>query len=129
MALLHRHHHQINRDMKVNLVYLIIGLAISAFIAFGFYSFYQGNNKNLLVFGSMIFLSISLIPTIAIEINNRTRITALIRTVSGIMFFVGLLTNLIFSFTAFKLEWYIIILGLILMIYCLIFYSLIKSKQ
>jgi hypothetical protein len=115
--------------MKVNIVYLIIGLAISALIAFGFYSFYEGSNKNILVFGSMIFLSISLIPTIAIEINNRTRITALIRTVSGIMFFVGLLTNLIFSFTAFKQEWYIIILGLILMIYCMIIYSLIRSKQ
>jgi hypothetical protein len=115
--------------MKVNIVYLIIGLAISALIAFGFYSFYEGNNKNLLVFGCMIFLSISLIFTVSIEIKNRTRITALIRTVSGIMFFVGLLTNLIFSFTTFKPEWYIIILGLILMIYSLIFYSLIKSKQ
>jgi len=115
--------------MKVNSVYLIIALAISALISFGFYSFYEGVNKTILVAGNMIFLSLTIIPSLAIEIKDRARTTTLIKIVSGIMFFCGLLANLFFSFTAIRKDWYIIIIGLILMIYCLIVYSLLRSKQ
>jgi hypothetical protein len=115
--------------MKVNLVYVIIGLAISALIAFGFYSFHEGSNKMLLVIGSMIFMSITLTLSFAVKINERPRSTVLIRTVSGIMFFVGLVANISFSLIKFEKDWYIIIIGLILLIYCLILYTLVRSKQ
>lgn len=115
--------------MKVNIVYVLIALALSALIAFGFYSFYEGENQSLLVIGSMVFMCLTLIMSLAVEIKNRTRITALLKTVSGIMFFVGLIINIVFSFINFSKDWYIIIIGLILMIYCLIVYSLLKSKQ
>ena len=115
--------------MKVNLVYLIIGLVISALIAFGFYSFYDGNNKMLLVIGSMIFLSVTLTLSFAVKIKERPRSTTLIRTVSGIMFFIGLIANIVFSLVVFNKDWYIILIGLILMIYSLILYTLVKSKQ
>jgi hypothetical protein len=115
--------------MKINFIYFLIALAISGLIAFGFYSFYEGDNKILLVTSSLIFLSLTLMLSLAVTIKDRTRVTVLVRTVSGIMFFVGLITNLIFSFFEFNKDWYIIIIGLILIIYSLVVYSLLKSKQ
>jgi hypothetical protein len=106
--------------MKANFVYVVIALAISALITYGFYSFYEGDNKILLTAGSMIFLSVTLLFSFALKFKERARTTVLVRTVSGIMSGVVLITNR---------DVYIIICGLLLLIYSLILYSIVRAKQ
>jgi len=42
--------------MKINLVQTIIGIAVSALIAYGLYHFHDGENQMLLSIGSFVFL-------------------------------------------------------------------------
>lgn len=114
--------------MKIDFVKTIIAIAVSSLIAYGFYEFSTNSNKDLLIIGSLIFLIITLTFTIGISFNL-PRTTALIRTVSVIFFVVAFLSNLIFSFVNFKDATYIIVNGILFLIYGLTTYSISKAKQ
>lgn len=114
--------------MKFNLVKSIISIATSGLIAYSFYSFHSGENRNILVIGSFISLSITLIFSIAISFNL-LRTTTLIRTVSILFFLIVLISNLIFHFVNFQQEAYIIVNGILFLTYIFITYSLFKVKQ
>ena len=114
--------------MKLNIVLAIIALCISILIAYGFYSFGNDNNKLLLSTGSFIALAVTLIVSISVDFDlPRTNIN--IKIVSGIFFLILLISNLIFSFCSFTTPTYIVVNGILLLIYLLITYSIHKSKQ
>lgn len=114
--------------MKIDFVKTIIAIAVSSLIAYGFYTFNASSNESLLAVGSLIFSITTL--TLAIGINfDLPRTTTLIRTVSVIFFVVSILSNLFFSFVVFKTGLYIIINGILFLIYGLTAYSIGKAKQ
>ncbi|MFD1628660.1 hypothetical protein [Pseudopedobacter beijingensis] len=114
--------------MKVNFVKSIIALAVSGLIAYGFYSFHSTESKGVLVIGSFLFLAITLLFSIGISFNL-SRTVALVRTVSIIFFFISLVSNLVFIYINFNMPLYIIINGILFLIYVLVAYSISQSKQ
>jgi hypothetical protein len=114
--------------MKINFVQTIISIAVSSLIAYGLYSFHYGENKILLSAGSFAFLASALVMTIGASFEL-PRTTTNIRVVSGIFFAIALISNLIFSFINFSVPSYIIINGILLLVFILIAYSINKAKQ
>ena len=114
--------------MKIDFIKTFIVLAVSALIAYGFYSFNHSENSHLLVFTSFVelFLSSFLILGLRFELN---RTTANVRTVASIFFVAFLIVNIIFSFLTFSEQLYVILNGLIFLLGMLIVYSIIKAKQ
>lgn len=114
--------------MKINFVQTIIALAVSSLIAYGLYSFQGTENKILLSLGSFVFLA----PTLTLTIGTSfelPRATTNVRVVSGIFFVIALLTNLIFSFINFSIPSYVIINGILFLVFILIAYSINKAKH
>lgn len=114
--------------MKINFVQTIIAIAVSALIAYGLYSFHNGENKILLSAGSFVFLSVSLILSIGVNFEQ-SRTSTNIRVLSGIFFAIALISNLIFNFLSFSEATYIITNGILFLIYILIVYSINSAKQ
>lgn len=114
--------------MKLDFIKTIIAVAVSGLIAYGFFAFNTSANKDLLTLGSLIFLIITLIMTVGVSFKL-PRTTSLIRTVSAIFFTIALISNVIFSFINFKEATYIIVNGILFLIYGLTAYSIGKAKQ
>ena len=114
--------------MKVNFVQTIIAIAVSLLIAYGLYSFHDSENKILLSSGSFVFLMVTLIFAIGTSFEL-PRTTTNVRVVSGIFFAIALISNLIFTFINFSIPSYVIINGILLLVFILIAYSLNKAKQ
>lgn len=114
--------------MKLDFIKTSIAVAVSALIAYGFYAFNTNANKNLVTVGSFIFLATTLILTIGIRFTL-PRTATMARSLSWIFFLTALASNLIFSFAIFKDELYIIINGILLLIYVLIYYWIGQAKQ
>ena len=114
--------------MKLNFVQSIIAIAVSLLIAYGFFSFHESENKILLSISSFVFLVVTLIVTISASFES-PRTTTNLKTISGIFFVVAFISNLVFTFISFSVPSYLIINGLLLLIYILITYSINKAKQ
>ena len=114
--------------MKLNVVQTIIAIAVSLLIAYGLYSFHDSENRLLLSLGSFVFLATTLVTTIGVNFEQ-SRTTTNIRVVSGIFFTIAFVSNLIFSISKFSPPSYVIINGILLLIFVLIAYSINKAKQ
>lgn len=114
--------------MKLNFIKSIISIAVSGLIAYGFYSFHASNNKLLLSAGSFLFLSLTLLFTLAVSFEQ-SRTTTMTRTTSAIFFVIALASNLTFSFFNFSTPIYVIVNGIALLTYFLITYSISRAKQ
>ena len=114
--------------MKLNFFKTIIALAISLLIAYGFYSFNNGENKLILSIGSFVLHAIALINTIGVNYDQSSTTTN-VRVVSGIYFFITFFCSLFFLFISFSTPTYVIINGIILLIYTLIFYGINQANQ
>ena len=114
--------------MKINFVQTIIAIALSLLISYGLYSFHNSENKMLLSAGSFLFLALTLIITIGASFEL-PRTTTNVKVVSGIFFGVALISNLIFTFIKFSVPSYVIINGILLLVFILIAYSINRAKQ
>ena len=114
--------------MKINFVTTIIATAISLLISYGFYGFFEGDNKMIISVGTFVFLTITSVATIGVNFEKE-RSTTNIRVVSSIFFAIALISGLFYSFCNFSTAAFIIPNGLLLMIFILIVYSINKTKQ
>ena len=114
--------------MRINIVPTVISIALSLLISFSFYSYYEGDNRFLLTWGSFILLAATLIMAIGVRFEL-PRTTVNVRMTSGIFFTIALASNIIFSFQDFSTPSYIIINGILFLIFILISYSINKAKQ
>jgi len=114
--------------MKINFVQTIISVAVSLLIAYGLYSFHDSENKILLSVGSFIFFATTLTLTMGTNFTL-PRTTANIRVVSGIFFVIALVSNLIFTFINFFVPSYIIVNGILLLVFISVVYSIYRAKQ
>lgn len=114
--------------MRINLIKLIIAVFISILICYGFYSFAHSEDIMLLTIGSFITLSGTMTVTIGIGFGDR-RNGINIRLVSGIFFVSFLISGVIFSCFEFSNPLYVIVTGLLLLIYILITYSIYKVRE
>ncbi len=115
--------------MKPNIVLIIISVLIAALIGYGFYAANSGEtNVLLLTFGSGICLALALTGALGIKFE-RAEAKVTIAVTSGIFFIVFLISNLIFAFTKVVPAPYIIVNGILLLMYILICYGLSKANK
>lgn len=114
--------------MKLNFVRTIIATALSFLISYGFYNFHDSENKILLSVGSFVLLLIALVMTLGASFEL-PRTTKNIRFASFIFFTIGLISNLIFAFLCFLVPIYIVINGILLLVFILILHSISKANQ
>jgi len=113
--------------MRVNFVMLLIALAIAALAAFGFYSGNKGEDTQLLItIGSGVMLFITFAGIIAVGFGSGG--TGNIKVVSVLFFIASVVSNLIFNFFM-AMEPYVIVNGIIMLIYILISYSVVRALK
>lgn len=114
--------------MKINFVQTIVAIAVSLLIAYGLYSFHNSENKILLSAGSFVFLATTLAMFIGASFELQ-RTTTNIRVVSGIFFAIAMIGNLIFTFVNFSVPSYVIINGILILVFILIVSLISQAKQ
>jgi hypothetical protein len=113
--------------MKINPVMLIVSLAASGLIAFGFYTANQGEaHLWLITIGSAFLCFITLSGILAVGFDIRGG-TANYKIVSALFFIAALISNIIFNFLNFTLAPYIFINGILFLLFITIEYIIIKA--
>jgi hypothetical protein len=116
--------------MKINIVTLLIALAVAVLVAYGFHAANSGEEYVLaLTLGAGLTLFITLSGTFAVRTKGERGGTANIRIVSGIFFLVTLIEQIVFSFVPLSLPPYIIVTGILMLIYLLIVYGIGKALR
>lgn len=116
--------------MKVHSIPALIALAISALVAFGFYSFCRCADMQWWVaIGGGVGLFLTLGTALAVSFTtSRTSTNA--KVVSGIGAVLLLISNGVFCcLTSFSLAWYIILNGLLLLLWVILLYAIVKAAQ
>ena len=115
--------------MKINIVPSIIAAAISALLAYGLFSFcHTEDGKILLTIGGFISLFLTLAVGIGVRFpEGRTSTNTAV--LGFVFFFLLLASNIIFTFVNFSSPTYIIINGLLTLIFIGVTYAVAKAKQ
>lgn len=115
--------------MKLNIVNTLVATATSALIAYGCYAICDYEEVQLLVtiaaFVQFLILSIG---TIAVSLPEG-RSTIMFRILSGVFFGIAVISNLIFACFDFSVPLYIILNGIVLLIYILSALGIARSQQ
>ena len=114
--------------MKLNPITTIIATAISAIIAYCLYSWCKSDNQLLIGIGGFVFIATTLIFTISVSFEQ-PRTTTNIRVLSGVFFVLALISSLIFMLVQFNPPLYILINGIIFLIWLLIVYALKRANM
>jgi hypothetical protein len=113
--------------MKIDPLMLIVSLSVSALIAFGFYTANRGEAYLwLITIGSGFLCFITLSGILAVSFDARGG-TGNYRIVSSLFFVIILIGNIIFNFLSFTPAPYIIINGILFLVYFVIEYGIIKA--
>jgi len=116
--------------MKINPVLLGIALAIAALSGYGFFAANSGKEYQLVLsIGAGLVLFITLSGVLAVSSKDGSGSTTNIRVLSGVFFFAILIEQLIFCFVPFRLPPYIILTGILILIYVLIAYAIRRALQ
>ena len=114
--------------MKIKIVPALVSILLCALIAYGLFSIHKFDNQILLSVGGFIFCAATLFCAFGINFDL-PRTTTNIRFLSIAFFFIALVNNLIFCFINFSVPLYIILNGILLLIFILITYSIAKTKM
>lgn len=114
--------------MKVKFIPALVAVLISALIAYGLWNFHNFDNKILLSVGGFVFCAVTLFCAFGVNFEL-PRTTTNIRFLSITFFVIALISNLIFCFVNFAVPFYIILNGILLLIFILIVYSITKAKM
>lgn len=115
--------------MKIDIVKSLIVVLLTALITYGLYSVSDYDTVRWWLTGvSAAVLAISGVLTFGVSFEGE-RSSAMFKVLSGIMFFVFLFANLTFAFFEFSLPLYIILNGVMLLVYALAGVSIVRTKQ
>ena len=106
----------------------IICVVISMLISDGFYFFSESENKEILALGSLLFLGTTSVMAKGISFQDSFTSDSLQR--ASVRFFIlGVLSNIFFTVRDFDLQLYLIVNGILFLIYGLIIFSIFQSKR
>ena len=115
--------------MKCNVFLTIIAILLAVLIGYGFYAANKTETYVLLLtVGSGLLSALTLVGSMGISTIGRTG-GANIKVLSGIFFILFIISNLVFAFTAIKIAPYIIVNGMLGLIYATIVYKIIKTGE
>ena len=115
--------------MKLDVVKSLIAVAISALLAYACYEICDYEHLQwIIAIGSFLTLGVPLILALGIAIH-RERSSTMLKALAWVVFLVEFIVNGIFVFYDFTVPVYIIINGLILLIFALIYNSIYRTKM
>ena len=115
--------------MKIDFVKTIIAVAISCLLAYGFYAICKVDELRwLLTIVSGVAMTITLAFTLGIK-PKAERTSVMFTTMSSIFFVVITVMDFIFAFVNFSKPVFVILNGIILLIYALIANRMFKCKE
>lgn len=115
--------------MKVNLVNSLIATAFAGLLAYGCYALCDHSEVQLLItIASFVQFAVLGLGTMAVSLPEG-RSTVMFRILSGVFFGIAITSNLIFACFNFKVPLYIILNGLVLLIYLLSAVGVARAKQ
>ena len=109
--------------MKIHWILILISLGIAVLVGYGFYA---GTSNLFLTFGGGGVLFLTLFGFFAVSFG---RGSANLKVLSAIFFVISLIEHLIFAFAGFKQAAYIIITGILFLLYLMIFYAIAKTLK
>lgn len=105
--------------MKINVVNSLVASALAALIAYGCYALGDYQEVQLLVtIAAFVQFAIFGLGTLAVSLPD-SRMTVMFRILSGVFLGVALISNLIFACFNFNVPLYIILNGVVMLIYVL----------
>lgn len=106
--------------MKINVLNTIVALILAALLSYGCYALCQVEDIRLLItITSFVELSVVGIGTLAVSFADQRR-SVIFRILSGIFFAVMVLVNGVVLYFSFSTTFYVILCGLIFLLYLLI---------
>ena len=117
--------------MKFNPISATIGVAMALLLAYLCYAISSADTALLilLTLGSFIANAATLVPAFAVSVPEYPRTTALLKTVASVFSVIIIGANIVISFLDFSAPFYIIITGLLLLVFILVYYSVYRAKQ
>lgn len=115
--------------MRINVLYSIIAVCISALVAYGFYSFCRSENQCLMAIGGFLFIGFPLFLAMGVSSPAR-RSTVNMKVLAVVFFLIALAVNILFAcLSHFSIPLYIILNGITALIFFLIYHSVYSTKQ
>lgn len=115
--------------MKVDFVKSLIAVAISALLAYACYEICDVVElRPVIKTGSFLTILIPALLTLSVT-SKEERSAVMLRTLSSLIFFLEVALNFGFSFFAFKVPVYVILNGLLLLLYALVYRSIFQKHQ
>ena len=115
--------------MKVKVVPTIIALGISVLLAYALYEICHTEGKEIMLAiggGICLFLTLATSLGVRFEQSRTSANTAVI----GVVFFVAMaISNALFAYLHFETHTYIIVNGILMLLFLLIVYLVAKEKQ
>lgn len=109
--------------MKMNWVLVLLVGAIATLLGYGFYA---GTENIFMALGSGILFFLTLSGTFSISFG---RGSANVKVLSFVFFILSFIEQLIFGFVGFRKAPYIIISGILILVYVMIFYAVVKTLK
>lgn len=115
--------------MKLDIVKSLIAVAISALLAYACYEICDYERQQwVIAVGS--FVSIGIPMTLALGVSSQQeRSSVMLKTLSWVFLLIEIVSSGVFSFFDFSIPVYIIVNGLILLTFVLIYNSIYRTKM
>ena len=115
--------------MKVDLVKSLVAVAFSALLAYACYEICDSERVRWVVtIGALLTIGIPSLLALGISVTLE-RSSVMLKALSSITFFIEIAMNGVFAFFDFNIPAYIIINGLILAVFALIYNSIYRTKM
>lgn len=115
--------------MKLSIPNIVGAIGLSALLSYACYAMCDVESlKSLITIGAAVQFLIYTFGMLVYQHSEDSRLTAVVRTLSGVVFVVALISNFIFACTDFSTPLYIILNGLVLLIYFLVAAGIARSN-
>ncbi|MBQ7062196.1 MAG: hypothetical protein IJM88_02770 [Bacteroidales bacterium] len=115
--------------MRVNLFPCVIAAAVSALLAYGLFTLCKTNGQEaLLAIGGFVCMFVTLAVGVAVRFDQG-RTSANTAVLGWLFFIVMLISHAIFAFVHFATPGYVIVNGILLLLFVGVTYGVAKAKQ
>lgn len=116
--------------MKLNVTNTVIAVALAALVSYLCYTLSSHESvRTLITAGSFFTSAIALTAALGLRVPEYPRTSVLLKTVSSIFSVLLIVDNIAFSFFDFSVPFYIILTGVMLVVFLLAYSSVYNAKQ
>ena len=115
--------------MKLDIVKSLIAVAISALLAYACYEICDYERLQwVIAVGSFVSIGIPMMLALGVS-SQQERSSVMLKTLSWVLLLIEIVSNGVFSFFDFSIPVYVIVNGLILLIFALTYNSIYRTKM